>query len=241
MPLSTQPVPSRERLIVALDLPTHRQAKELVESLGEAVSFYKIGLELFMAGDYFDLIDWLESRGKKVFADLKFYDIPATVERAVRALSRTSVQLATVHGDPAIMEAAARGKGETLKILAVTVLTSLNESALKRMGYTGDLNSLVLDRARQAQQAGLDGVIASGRESASIRQAVGDDFLIVTPGIRPTSDRQDDQQRVVTVQQAFTDGVDYIVVGRPIRDAQDPKTAARAIQEQIASLFHPKE
>lgn len=237
MPLSTQPIPPRDRLIVALDLPTHDQAKQLVEILGEEASFYKIGLELFMAGDYFSMIDWLGRHGKKVFADLKFYDIPATVERAVRALSHTSVQFATVHGDRMIMEAAARGKGEHLKILAVTVLTSFDEQALKEMGYADNLKSLVLRRARQAQQAGLDGVIASGLEAASIRKTVGNDFLIVTPGIRPNLDHHDDQKRTATLEQAFGDGVDYVVVGRPIRDAEDPRATARAFQDRIIHLF----
>ncbi len=237
MPLSTKPIPPRDRLIVALDLPTYDQAKRLVEILGEEASFYKIGLELFMAGDYFSMIDWLGRRGKKVFADLKFYDIPATVERAVRALSQTSVQFATVHGDRMIMEAAARGQGENLKILAVTVLTSLDEQALREMGYADNLKSLVLRRARQAQQAGLDGVIASGLEAASIRKTVGNDFLIVAPGIRPNLDHHDDQKRTATLEQAFGDGADYVVVGRPIRDAEDPRAAARALQDRIIHLF----
>ncbi|BCX88153.1 orotidine-5'-phosphate decarboxylase [Methylomarinovum tepidoasis] len=232
-----KPIPPQDRLIVALDLPDHAQARELVERLGGTATFYKIGLELFMAGDYFALIDWLTARGKKVFADLKFYDIPATVERAVRALSRTPVTFATVHGDPAIMAAAARGKGATLKILAVTVLTSLDEAALKAMGYASDLETLVRRRARQAVDAGLDGVIASGREAQLLRRELGDDPLIVTPGVRPQGSPAGDQKRVVTVEEAFANGADYIVVGRPIRDAHDPKAAAEAIQQQIATLF----
>ena len=235
--MSRKPIPPQDRLIVALDLPGHAEARALAERLGETVTFYKIGLELFMAGDYFALIDWLHARGKKIFADLKFYDIPATVERAVRALSRTPVTFATVHGDPAIMAAAARGKGENLKILAVTVLTSLDEDALKAMGYGLDLETLVRQRARQAWEAGLDGVIASGREAALIRQTVGDEALIVTPGVRPEGSPAGDQKRVVTVEQALTNGADHIVVGRPIRDAADPRAAARAIQQRIAALF----
>ncbi len=232
-----QSISPRDRLIVALDVPSLDQAKQLVDLLGEEVSFYKIGLELFMAGDYFAMIDWLIKRGKKIFADLKFYDIPATVERAVSALSATGVQFATVHGDRMIMETAARSKGKSLKILAVTVLTSIDELALREMGYTDNLASLVLKRTCQAQQAGLDGVIASGQEAASIRAAVGDDFLIVTPGIRAQLDAHQDQRRTVTLAQAFRNGADYVVVGRPIRDAKDPRAAARAFQEQIAQLF----
>ncbi|BCX81738.1 orotidine-5'-phosphate decarboxylase [Methylomarinovum caldicuralii] len=232
-----KPVPPQDRLIVALDLPDHAQARDLVERLGETVTFYKIGLELFMAGDYFALIDWLTAQGKKVFADLKFYDIPMTVERAVRALSCTPVTFATVHGDPAIMAAAARGKGAKLKILAVTVLTSLDEAALKAMGYASDLETLVRRRARQAVDAGLDGVIASGREAQLLRRELGNDPLIVTPGVRPQGSPAGDQKRVVTVEEAFANGADYIVVGRPIRDAHDPKAAAAAIQRQIAERF----
>ncbi|GAB6068195.1 orotidine-5'-phosphate decarboxylase [Methylothermus subterraneus] len=230
-------IPPRERLIVALDLPTHTQAKQLVELLGEEVSFYKIGLELFMAGDYFSLIDWLHAQGKKVFADLKFYDIPATVERAVRALSRTGVEFVTVHGDRAIMEAAAHGKGEGLKILAVTVLTSLDAQALKEMGYAEELTSLVQKRARLARQAGIDGVVASGLEAAAVRKAVGNELLIVTPGIRSDLDPLDDQKRTASLEQAFAASADYVVVGRPIRDAAEPKSAARAFQERIHRFF----
>ncbi len=236
MLFSTKSIPVNEHLIVALDFPSHQQAKKLVETLGDEVSFYKIGLELFMAGDYFQLIDWLQQRNKKIFADLKFYDIPATVERAVRALSKTGVQFATVHGDRAIMQAAACGKGD-MRILAVTVLTSLDEKGLEEMGFQGNLQSLVVNRASQAWEVGLDGVIASGLEAGLIRQTVGTGPLIVSPGIRPEGTLANDQKRITTVKQAFELGVDYIVVGRPIRDAKDPKAAAQAIQQQIQALF----
>ncbi len=237
MPLSNKPIPAKDRLIVALDVPSHEEAKKLVETLGDEVTFYKIGLELFMAGDYFDLIAWLTARNKKIFADLKFYDIPATVERAVRALSRHPVRFATVHGDRTIMAAAARGKGEHLQILAVTVLTSLDEKSLEEMGYSGNLQSLVLQRARGAVEAGLDGVIASGLEAALIRETLGAAPLIVTPGVRPPGGGTHDQKRVVTIEQAFANGADHIVVGRPIRDAADPRSVAGSIQRQIAALF----
>ncbi len=237
MSLSQEPIPVKDRLIVALDVPSHAEAKRLVETLDDAVTFYKIGLELFMAGDYFDLIEWLTARDKKIFADLKFYDIPATVERAVRALSRHPVTFATVHGDRAIMEAAARGREGDLKILAVTVLTSMDEKALEDLGYQGDLQALVLKRTRQALDAGLDGVIASGLEAGLIREAIGAAPLIVTPGVRPEGSASQDQKRVVTVAQAFVNGSDHIVVGRPIRNAADPRAAAYAIQRQIATLF----
>lgn len=236
MPLSTKPIPSHERLIVALDYPSSEQAKGLVRTLDESVSFYKIGLELLMTGDYFDLIDWLQSKNKKIFADLKFYDIPATVGRAVRALSKTDVQFATVHGDTAIMQAAAATKGN-LKILAVTVLTSLDDQALLAMGYQDSIQTLVLKRANQAWDAGLDGIIASGLEAGLIRQEIGPVPLIVSPGIRPQGVAAGDQKRTTTVTEAFQMGVDHIVVGRPIRDATDPKLAAQNIQHQIADLF----
>ncbi len=241
MSLSAKPIPPRDRLIVALDFPSHQEAKNLVETLGEEVTFYKIGLELFMAGDYFALIDWLRQQDKKIFADLKFYDIPATVERAVRALSRTGVQFATVHGEQAIMEAAAQGKGGALKMLAVTVLTSIDDRTLHQMGYRGNVQSLVLQRSEQAVEAGLDGVIASGQEAASIRKAIGEPPLIVSPGVRPEGNPANDQKRVVTVEQAFRNGVDHIVVGRPIRDAPDPKAAAAAIQNCILELFESRQ
>ncbi len=230
---------ARERLIVALDLPTVSEAERLVERLGEAVYFYKVGLELFCGGGYFELVDRLLGRGKKVFADLKFYDIPATVGRAVRNLSRTGVQFCTVHGDRKILEAAAENKGP-LKVLAVTVLTSLDGRALREMGYDKDLQTLVLERAKLAKEAGVDGVIASAKEAAAIRETVGDGFLIVTPGIRPSGSAAGDQRRIATPKAAISAGSDYLVVGRPIRDAPDPKRAALAIQEEIADAFRER-
>jgi len=234
---SRKPILVDERLIMALDLPTVEEAKVLVETLGETVQFYKIGLELFMAGDYFELIDWLKSRGKKIFVDLKFFDVPATVGRAVRALSRRGVEFATVHGNNAIMAAAAKEKGD-LKILAVTVLTSLDRGDLDDLGFDCDVRQLVLSRARRAFALGCDGVISSGLEAPLLRDELDRRLLIVSPGIRPVDNRSvDDQKRVVTVPEAFRNGADYIVVGRPIRDADDPRAAAQAIQEQIAGEF----
>ena len=230
-------IPHNERLIMALDLPTVEQAKALVETLGDSVQFYKIGLELFMSGDYFELIRWLRQRNKKIFADLKFYDVPATVGRAVKALSQHKVDFATVHGNDAIMEAAAAAKGE-LKILAVTVLTSLDRGDLDDLGFQCDVQQLVLSRARRALSLGCDGVISSGLEAPLLRGELDQRLLIISPGIRPVENRpEDDQKRVVTVPQAFENGADYIVVGRPIRDAADPKAAATLIQQQIADCF----
>jgi orotidine-5'-phosphate decarboxylase len=235
--LSTHPVPRRERLICALDVPSPDAARELVATLGDSVSFYKVGLELFMAGGYFELIDWLVEREKRVFVDLKFFDVPETVRSAVRGLRGRGVSFATVHGNQAILEAAGRDKGE-VKILAVTVLTSLDRGDLDDLGFRCDVAALVLSRARRALEAGCDGVISSGLEAPLIRAELGARILVVTPGIRPVENRPaDDQKRVVDVAQAFGNGADFIVVGRPIRQAADPRAAAEGIQATIASLF----
>ncbi|NJD06041.1 MAG: orotidine-5'-phosphate decarboxylase [Methylococcaceae bacterium] len=235
--LSTKPIPVSDRLIMALDVPGIPEAQALVEELDDAVGFYKVGLELFMSGDYFALVDWLKARGKKVFVDLKFFDVPETVARAVRSLSTRGVDFATVHGNDAIMEAAAREKGQ-LKILAVTVLTSLDRGDLTDLGFECDVQQLVLSRARRALKLGCDGVISSGLEVPQLRAEVDDKLLVVTPGIRPVENRSiDDQKRVVTVDQAFLNGADHIVVGRPIRDAADRRAAALGVQRSIAELF----
>lgn len=233
----SQEICSQDRLIFAMDVPETSQAKALAEELGDAVNFYKLGLELMMTGGYFELIDWLAGNGKKVFADLKFFDVPATVGRAVSRLACRGVTFTTVHGNQGIMEAAADAKGD-LKILAVTALTSLDRGDLDDLGFKCDVGELVLSRARRALEAGCDGVVASGLELGALRRALDKRLLVVTPGIRPVENRpEDDQKRVVTVEQAFTDGADYIVVGRPIRNATDPRAAAEAIQKNIANIF----
>jgi orotidine-5'-phosphate decarboxylase len=232
-------IPIRERLIFALDVPDLKAAKDLVTRLGDSVLFYKIGLELATSRHYFELLDWLLARDKKVFADLKLYDIPATVSAAVRQLSRSGASFLTVHGDRAIMEAAAAAKGDRLKVLVVTVLTSIAQQDLAEMGVGLTVEQLVLQRARQAAKAGCDGVIASGLEAEPLRAALGLKPLIITPGIRPADGASGahDQRRVVTPTLAFKSGADHIVVGRPIRDATDPYRAAAAIQEEIAGVF----
>jgi orotidine-5'-phosphate decarboxylase len=230
-------IPRAERLIVALDVPTPAEARALVEKLGDAARFYKVGLELFMAGGYFELIEWLAARGDKVFVDLKFFDVPETVRRAVANLRGRGASFATVHGNQAMMEAAAKEKGE-VKILAVTVLTSLDRGDLDDLGFSCELERLVLSRARRAIEAGCDGVISSGLEAARLKAEFKDRLLVVTPGIRPVENRPaDDQKRTVDVAQAFAAGADYIVVGRPIRQAADPRAAALAIQDTIARIF----
>jgi orotidine-5'-phosphate decarboxylase len=229
-------IDARQRLIAALDVPTAGEARALVERLGDAVRFYKIGLELFSAGGYFELLGWLRARGCGVFADLKLYDIPETVRRAVANLRSSGATFLTVHAERSIMEAAAGEKG-ALKLLAVTVLTSFDQRSLAEMGYAGSVQDLVLKRSRIALESGCDGVIASGLEAPAIKSAFGERLLVVTPGVRPAGAGSQDQKRVVDVAQAFASGADYIVVGRPIRDAADPRAAAAAIQGMIASAL----
>ena len=227
-------IAARERLIFALDVPDTTAARALVERLDDAVAFYKIGLELLMSGGYFDLLDWLTARDKRVFVDLKFFDVPATVAAAVRNLRDRGATFATIHGNQSMMEAAAAVKGD-LKLLAVTVLTSLDRGDLDDLGFDCDVERLVVSRARRALEAGCDGVVSSGLEVPMLRREVSDRLFVVSPGIRPVENRPaDDQKRVVSVEQAFANGADYIVVGRPIRDAADPRAAAEAIQRTIA-------
>jgi len=234
---NSRSIPRRERLIVALDVPSVSDARALVAGLGDEVVFYKLGLELFMTGGYFDLLAWLVARGKRVFVDLKFFDVPETVRSAVRALRGRGIALATVHGNQKMMEAAAAEKGD-VKILAVTVLTSLDRGDLDDLGFACDVDRLVLSRARRGLEAGCDGVISSGLEAPMLKRELGDRILVVTPGIRPVENRPaDDQKRTVDVAQAFANGADYIVVGRPIRQAADPAAAAAAIQATIAGIF----
>jgi orotidine-5'-phosphate decarboxylase len=235
--LSTKTIPPEDRLIFALDVPSVEEAKRLVDTLRESVQFYKVGLELFATGGYFELVDWLVGQGKKVFADLKLFDVPETVRSAVRQLSKRPITLTTVHGNDGILEAACREKGD-LKILAVTVLTSLDQGDLTDLGFSVDVHRLVLSRARRALEIGCDGVVSSGLEARALREHLGEKLLIVTPGIRPVENRPaDDQKRVVTVEQALRNGADYIVVGRPIRNAPDPYQAALQIQGTIEGLF----
>lgn len=230
-------IPARERLIFAMDVADADAARRLTDQLGDSVVFYKLGLELFMSGGYFELLDWMVGRGKRIFVDLKFFDVPATVAAAVKNLRNRGVTFTTVHGNQSIMEAAAAAKGD-VKVLAVTVLTSLDRGDLDDLGFQCDVEQLVLSRARRALEAGCDGVVSSGLEAKLLRAGVDDRLIVVTPGIRPVENRPvDDQKRVVNVEQAFTNGADYIVVGRPIRDAADPRAAAEQIQATIARVF----
>jgi orotidine-5'-phosphate decarboxylase len=235
--LSDKPIPPDERLILALDLPSAAAAWKLVERLDSRVKFYKLGLELFMAGGYFELIAALRDRGKRVFVDLKFFDVPQTVSSAVRQLAKRGADLTTVHGNDAILEAACAVK-EDLRILAVTVLTSLDVADMQALGFQTDIPALVLSRARRALAIGCDGVVSSGLEASRLRRELGGRLLIVVPGIRPAVNRPvDDQKRTMDVEDAFLAGADHIVVGRPIHGAADPCAEAEDIQRRIAALF----
>ena len=223
-----------DRLIFALDAPGREQALAWVDRPGDTVTFYKIGMELLASGDYFSVLDELARRDKKIFVDLKFFDIPATVAGVIRGLSRWPVTFATVHGWHAgMMQAAAEARTGEMRLLAVTVLTSMDGNDLKNLGISGDPATIVVQRALAAQSSGIDGVIASGQEAGLIRQACGPAFSIVCPGIRPGGPAADDQKRTVGVAEAFQRGADAIVVGRPISLAGDPAAAAQAIQAEI--------
>ena len=231
-------IPAQDRLITALDVPDADSARALVATLGDAVSFYKIGMELCMAPGFFELLAWLKSEQKKVFVDLKFFDIPETVARAIRNLSERGADFATVHGNQSIMEAAAKAKTGHTKVLAVTALTSLDQGDLDDMGFACNVEELVLSRARRALQAGCDGVISSGLEVPRLRAAAPRELICITPGIRPVESRVGPgQKRIMTPAAAIKAGADYLVIGRPIRDAADPRAMALTIQKEIVEAL----
>ena len=235
--LSAKAIPPRDRLIFALDVPTRAEALRVVDQLGDSITFYKVGMQLFMTEGYFELIEELKRRGKKIFVDLKFFDVPETVKNAVANLSTRGVECCTVHGSQAILEAAVQAKG-AMKLLAVTVLTSLDRGDLDDLGFQCDVEELVYSRAKRALATGCDGVISSGLEAARLRSDLGEKLLIITPGIRPVENRPvDDQKRTVTIADAFLSGADFVVIGRPIRQAPDPKAKAEELQAEIARLF----
>jgi len=239
-PIKTD-IPARERLIFALDVSDLDQARKLIHQLGDSVVFYKLGLEFFLSGNYFELAAELRDQGKKIFADLKLFDIPATVASAVRQLARHQVHFCTVHGNDGMLRAAAEAKRD-MKILAVTALTSLDQGDLDDLGFQCDARTLVLSRARRALEVGCDGVVSSGLEVPALRDSIDHALITVCPGIRPIfndeAPPQDDQQRVVTPASAIVSGADYLVVGRPIRDADNPRVAAEVIQQQIAAVLN---
>jgi orotidine-5'-phosphate decarboxylase len=225
-----------DRLIVALDASEIGDAERLVERIGDAARFYKIGMELAYGGEGLGLVRRLAAAGRKVFLDLKLHDIPNTVERAVAQAARLGATFLTVHGYPQTMRAAVAGaKGSGLRLLAVTVLTSQNDEDLREAGYRFGVVEMVKRRAKQAQALGVDGLVASAAEAAGIRQAVGMEMILVTPGIRPLGAAAGDQKRVATPAVAIAAGADYLVVGRPIASAPDPRAAAASIVAEIAA------
>jgi orotidine-5'-phosphate decarboxylase len=228
----------RDRLIVALDFNRAATAREMVRRCEAQVGFFKVGLELFMV-DWFATVDWLIARGHKVMLDLKFYDIPETVKRAVAQVNDRGVSLLTIHGDRSIIEAAVAGRGD-MKLLAVTVLTSFSETDLRELGMGGDVAELVRRRARIAVAGGCDGLVSSGREARALRRELGEEPLLVTPGIRPAAGAGavvDDQKRIVTAGQAIRAGADYLVVGRPITRAVDPQEVIAGMQQEITAAL----
>jgi orotidine-5'-phosphate decarboxylase len=226
---------SRERLIVALDMPDVAQAERLIAEIGDGVSFYKVGMELAYGGGL-GLVARLAASGKQVFVDLKLHDIPNTVERAVAQIARLGATFLTIHAYPQTMRAAAAGReGSNLKLLGVSVLTSCDDADLKEAGYAYGVSALVAKRGAQARSAGVDGLIASAVETAMLRARLEDDFLLVIPGIRPAGADVGDQKRVATPAHAIRDGADYLVVGRPVTQAPDPRAAAEAIVAEIAA------
>ena len=228
---------ARERLIVALDVPTAEEAKKLVSQLEGVVSFFKVGLELYTATGP-ELVRLLVSQGGKVFLDLKFLDIGETVRRATEQAARLGASFLTVHESGVTVASAVQGcQGTDLKILAVTVLTSMDTSDLQAMGLTCSVEELVLARAKKAMAAGCHGVIASGQEAQKIRELAGDRLLIVTPGIRPSGASAEEQKRTATPTEAIRAGADYLVVGRPITRAPNPRDAAIRIIEEMQRAF----
>jgi orotidine-5'-phosphate decarboxylase len=224
----------KDRLIVSLDLPALEPAEAMIKRLGDSVTFYKIGYQLVYRGGL-SLAQKLRSAGKKVFIDVKLHDIGNTVKSGVESLSSLGATFVTVHAYPQTMQAAVEGRGNSgLQVLAVTVLTSYNEADMEAAGYKHSIADLVAIRARQAKAIGVDGIVCSPEEVAAVRGIVGDQMALVTPGIRPEGSAAGDQRRIMTPSRAIKAGADYLVVGRPIIEAADPKAAADAIQAEIA-------
>jgi orotidine-5'-phosphate decarboxylase len=235
MPLSA--IDPKDRLIISLDVPGIEPAKAMIRRLGDSVTFYKIGYQLVYIGGL-SLARELRAAGKKVFIDVKLHDIGNTVASGVRSLSSLGATFLTVHAYPQTMQAAVEGRGQTgPKILAVTVLTSYTEADAQEAGYRHAIADLVSIRARQAKALGVDGLVCSPEEVAALRAIVGDQMSLVTPGIRPAGSAAGDQKRFMTPARAISAGADYLVVGRPVMEAADPKAAADAIQAEIAKAL----
>jgi orotidine-5'-phosphate decarboxylase len=222
----------RDRLIVALDLPSVEAAEAMIGKLGDSVTFYKIGYQLAYAGGL-PLVSRLADSGKKVFLDLKMHDIGNTIARGVESVAKLGATFLTVHAYPQTMKAAVEARGPNLKILAVTVLTSYDDGDLHAAGYRLNVSDLVEARAQQAQVLGVDGIVSSAEEVGRLHKIVGHQMSLVTPGIRPAGAATGDQKRIMTPGRAIAAGADYLVVGRPVVDAADPKAAAEAIHEEI--------
>jgi orotidine-5'-phosphate decarboxylase len=227
-------IPLKDRIIFALDVASKEDAEKWVDTLGSHINFFKVGLQLFIGG-WFPVIEMITERGHKVMCDLKLCDVPETVKLALRQLRDRNITFTTVIGNVPIVKAAVAEKND-VKILAVTVLTSIGDEDIKESGYRGSVEDLVLHRARRALDAGCDGIVSSGIEAPRLRNELGDNFLIVTPGIRPDTGieiLEDDQKRIVTAQNAIINGADYVVVGRPIRTAKDPIAVVESMQHEI--------
>ena len=226
-----------ERIIVALDVPSAQQARQIVDDIGEAGRFYKIGYQLMPIGGL-ELAKELTDAGKKVFLDFKFHDIGNTVEQGVRSIAQFGADYLTVHAEPDVLRGAVAGRAEDprLKVLAVTVLTSLDQASLTRMGISTPLGDLVLERAKMAIDSGADGIVASAMAAARLRDALGDDFDIITPGIRPAGAARNDQQRIVTPRDAINNGATRLVIGRPIVASDNPAKAHGAIVEELRQI-----
>jgi orotidine-5'-phosphate decarboxylase len=230
---------AREKLIVALDFWKIEDARNLVRELGDDVSFYKVGLGLQLVGGN-EFAKELIAQGKRVFLDYKYYDIEETVSRAVAQAAELKITFLTVHGVASIMKAAVAGRGNSdMKILGVTVLTSMDAGDIKEMGFECNVEELVIARAKKALEVGVDGVVASAREAAELRKQTSNKLMIVSPGIRPSGSAKDDQKRVATPFEAMRAGADYLVLGRPVYGADDPKAAAQAIIQEMADALRP--
>ena len=233
--MSTTPIPLEDRIIFALDLADPRAALALVDRLAGQIRFFKVGLQLFFAGGW-PVVEYIVNKGCKVMLDLKLYDIPATVQLAVRQFADRGITFTTVHGyGPVVAAALAADTG--IQILAVTVLTSFGSEQMAELQYQGTVNDLVLQRAETVLRLGCHGVVCSAQEADLLRQRLGNEFTLVTPGIRPSGASVGDQQRVATPGRAIADGADYLVIGRPIRDAADPDACIAAIQREIATAL----
>lgn len=232
--MNRKDIPLKDRIIFALDVDSKEEAEKWVDTLGSHITFFKVGLQLFIGG-WFPVIEMITKRGHKVMCDLKICDVPETVKLALRQLRDRGITFATVIGNVPIVKAAVSEKNG-VKILAVTVLTSISDDDIKEMGYRGKIEDLVLYRAKRALEVGCDGIISSGIEAPLLRNELGNNFLIVTPGIRPDTGIEmpgDDQKRIVSARDAIINGADYVVVGRPIRTAKDPIAVVEYMQQEI--------